>query len=216
MVVFVLRGFWTKKIQPFRKKFRQWRENCFLRVQRKSLRKYVFFWRWKSASRFLDLELKNWDLLLNTLWQRCLNYTILVQKNELNKISGVNYVFLMLLADWAKGFWPFSKYFPTGFTKLHSTCLEKPFEGCRYFERKICFNVWRWVINLKAFRGKSFGKYLNLHFACPDDFSRKIIFLQKFSSVSFSELERETVGLTGKIIEMVVTTALYVSRRYFC
>ena len=56
----------------------------------KQFEELCYFWRWKCASKILNLELKNWDLLLNTLQQRCLNYTLLVQKNEPNKVSGVN------------------------------------------------------------------------------------------------------------------------------
>ena len=74
-------------------------------------------------------------------------------------------------------------------------------------------NLWRWVLNLKAFKKKCFWQALKATYCwsgrCFWDF---LIPIRKVSSKSFSEFERETDSLSGKIFVMVKKTALYTSR----
>ena len=52
-LLFIICGFWTKKFQPVRNNFRQWRKDCLLCVHRNILRQFVF-WK-KSSANFLGL-----------------------------------------------------------------------------------------------------------------------------------------------------------------
>ena len=135
----------------------------------KQFEEISFFRRVNTVLFFSNMIWENWDLPVSILHQRCENYTLRIQKNKLNNFCFETYVFLIILGDWAKYFWPFSKYFPTRLTKLHSTCLEKHFDREINYEKKIRFNFRRWVFNFEEFKRRCFGKYLKLHIAGPDD-----------------------------------------------
>ena len=79
--------------------------------------------------------------------------------------------------------------------------------------KKNQFNFWRWVLNLKAIKGRFFRQLHRATFCGPGrNFCEIGFFFRKVSSKSFLELERNTVGLSGRIVNMLVEIALYISR----
>ena len=67
-------------------------------------------------------------------------------------------------------------------------------------------NLWRLVLNLKAFKRRCFDKYLKLLIAGPGDrggLFEKLYNPLRVSLELLSELERKTVGFSRKILDMV-------------
>ena len=87
-------------------------------------------------------------------------------------------------------FWPFSKYFPTSLTEMHSTCLEKHFEGNQKFEKN---SIQSFTISVQfwTFQGRVCGQVLNA-LVCESGRSYwEIIFsCRNVSPKAFSEHER--------------------------
>ena len=82
--------------------------------------------------------------------------------------------------------------------------------------KKNRFSFLRLVFNFESFQGRFVGKYLTLLFASPDDIIEKLHFhLEKFRPKHIRNPNEKNVSLSEKLIDLVVRTALYISRGSF-
>ena len=82
--------------------------------------------------------------------------------------------------------------------------------------KKIRFSFLRLVCNFESLQGGFVGKYLTLLFASPDDLIEKShFFSEKFRPKPFRNSNEKNVSLSEKLFNLIVKTALYISRRSF-
>ena len=82
--------------------------------------------------------------------------------------------------------------------------------------KKNQFSFLRLVFNFESFQGGFVGQYLTLLFASPDDLIEKSHFLsEKFRPKPFRNPKEKNVSLSEKLFNLVVKTALYISRGSF-
>ena len=71
-------------------------------------------------------------------------------------------------------------------------------------------------VQFGSFQAGFVGKYLTLLFASPDDLLEKLHFhFEKFPPKQFRNPNGKNVSLSEKLIDLVVKTALYISRGSF-
>ena len=72
------------------------------------------------------------------------------------------------------------------------------------------------MFNFESFQGGFVGMYLTLLFASPDELIEKLHFIsEKFRDIPFRNPNEKSVSLSEKFFNLVVKTALYISRGSF-
>ena len=118
---------WQENIQPFGKKLQQRRKNCIPRVQRSFLRNK--FSEKKSLLCFFGFRAERKGLPDEHPLTGLLKLYIKSPVKQAKQSTFCKFGFSDLSRRLCQDIWPFSKYFPTSLTELHSTCLEKHFDG---------------------------------------------------------------------------------------
>ena len=203
-------GFWAKHFWHLAEYFPQSCQNCFLRVQKKTLMKKEDFWKLFFLSKFEQIF--SWLLAKNILqnWQNCF---LSVQTNTLMYSQHLLWKVLPLLLDFGRNFfWIFEFFFFAKVWKLFSKNWNKHFNQKTLFWKILKFFRNR-IQTFSDFRPKVYGKIVRTVIYVFKNMLKEQNFSIFFLFVVYSDFEQNFSDIWHKIFHKAVKTAFYVIRR---